>query len=310
MSRTTGKWFCVINPAANRGNGTRCVPEVRRFLSERNIPHEILVTTQSSEAMPYVVERAADHDVIIAAGGDGTVHEVVNGLMQAYAQSGGQPPKAALGVLPIGSGNDFAKMLQMPKELRPALEAIATGSRRLIDIGRISVDGDHARYFDNNVGIGFDAYVNYESIQIKSLRGVLIYLAAVFKSLFKYQHPMAEIRINGETINNKILMMTTGNGSCSGGGFYITPHAKIDDGWLDVCIVDSRSKLKMLLDLPTVMQGKHDGAPGVRMYRTKNVRIASSELLPIHADGEVVSMDAHTVELEVMPTAIHAIFAH
>lgn len=121
---------------------------------------------------------------------------------------------------------------------------------------------------------------------------------------------MAEIRINGETINNKILMMTTGNGSCSGGGFYITPHAKIDDGWLDVCIVDSRSKLKMLLDLPTVMQGKHDGAPGVRMYRTKNVRIASSELLPIHADGEVVSMDAHTVELEVMPTAIHAIFAH
>lgn len=301
------KWFVVINPASNRGSGAKCEPEIRQWLHQQKIEHEVLVTTQSSEALPYVVEKTFDHDAIIAAGGDGTVHEVINGMMQARAKNGHSENMASLGVLPIGSGNDFVKMLGIPVNLHKAFRILEQKKTMPVDIGQISVDGNHTRFFNNNIGVGFDAYVNYESIKIKHLRGVAIYLTAVIKSLFKYQPPLMHVHINGETFSRRILMLTIGNGRCSGGGFYITPDAKIDDGLFDVCAVDAMSKSRMLTSLVKVMKGAHLNLPGVMLRRTVEVDIRSDQALPIHADGEVVSLDAHEIKLKILPSVLQVI---
>ena len=304
MSR---KWFIVINPASNRGSGAKCEPEIRQWLESRNIEHEVLVTTQSSEALPYVVEKSLDHDVIVAAGGDGTVHEVINGMMQARAKNGHSENMAALGVLPIGSGNDFVKMLNVPVHLHKAFRILEQQKTMPVDIGQISVDGNHTRFFNNNIGIGFDAYVNYESIKIKHLRGVAIYLTAVLKSLFKYKPPFMHVEIGSEKFSRNILMLTIGNGRCSGGGFYITPNAEVDDGFFDVCAIDSMSKGRMLSSLVKVMKGAHLNLEGVMLRRSTEVQIRSDEPLPIHADGEVVTLDAHEIKLKIIPSALKVI---
>lgn len=304
MSR---KWFVVINPAANRGVGARCEPEIRHWLDREKIEHEVLVTTQSSEALPYVMEKTFDHDVIVAAGGDGTVHEVINGMMQARVKNGHTENMAALGVLPIGSGNDFVKMLNVPVHLHKALHILKHKQTMPVDVGQISVDGNHTRFFNNNIGIGFDAYVNYESIKIKHLRGVAIYLTAVIKSIFKYHPPLMHVDIGGDKFSRKILMLTIGNGRCSGGGFYITPDAKVDDGLFDVCSIDAMGKGRMLASLLKVMKGTHLNIQGVSLRRSVEVRIRSDEALPIHADGEVVSLDAHEIKLKILPSALQVI---
>ncbi|MCB0834305.1 MAG: diacylglycerol kinase family lipid kinase [Bacteroidetes bacterium] len=304
MSR---KWFLIINPASNRGQGTKAVSVIREWLARQEIEHEILVTTQSAEAMPYVMEKAFDHDLIIAAGGDGTVHEVINGMMQARENKDQSKTMACLGILPIGSGNDFVKMLNVPVSLPRALDILLKGQSMKMDVGRISVDGNHSRYFNNNIGIGFDAYVNYESIKIKRLRGVAIYLTAVVKSLFAYQHPTVSYTLNGNTVERKILMLTVGNGLCAGGGFYITPDARLDDGVFDICIVDSMSKPGMLRSLPRVMKGTHTFLKTVSMHKSDRIEIHSKEPLPIHADGEVVTLDAHSIQMDLVPSAIQVL---
>lgn len=301
------KWFVVINPASNRGAGAKCEPEIRRWLDLQKIEHEVLVTTQSSEALPYVIEKTYDHDVIVAAGGDGTVHEVINGMMQARTKNGHAENMAALGVLPIGSGNDFVKMLNVPVHLNKAFQILQKKNTMPVDVGQISVDGNHTRFFNNNIGVGFDAYVNYESIKIKHLRGVAIYLTAVLKSLFKYKPPFMHVNIGGEKFSRKILMLTIGNGRCSGGGFYITPDAKVDDGLFDVCTINSMSKGRMLSSLLKVMKGTHLNISGVSLHRTTEIHIQSEDALPIHADGEVVTLDAHDIKLKIIPSVLNVI---
>jgi diacylglycerol kinase (ATP) len=105
----------------------------------------------------------------------------------------------------------------------------------------------------------------------------------------------------------KILLMTTGNGRCSGGGFYITPNAKMDDGLFDVCIIDTMTKIDMLKNLPKVMTGKHLNMKEVTLHQTEEIRIQSVDALPIHADGEVVSLDAHDIRMKIIPAALHAV---
>ncbi|MBL7960497.1 diacylglycerol kinase family lipid kinase [bacterium] len=301
------KWFVVINPASNRGSGSKCEPEIRHWLDRQKIDHDVLVTTQSSEALPYVIEKTYSHDVIVAAGGDGTVHEVINGMMQARVKNGKTDNMAALGVLPIGSGNDFVKMINIPVHLQKAFNILEQKKIMSVDVGQISVDGNHTRFFNNNIGVGFDAYVNYESIKIKHLRGVAIYLTAVLKSLFKYKPPFMRVDIGGEKFSRNILMLTIGNGKCSGGGFYITPNAKIDDGFFDVCAIDAMGKGRMLSSLVKVMKGAHLNVAGVMLRRATEVEIHSDEALPIHADGEVVTLDAHEIKLKIIPSALQVI---
>lgn len=286
----------IVNPTAGRGRGQRVAQEVERGLVELGIPFALDMTTQPGEAV-HLARRAreAGFETVVAAGGDGTVHEVVNGLAQA-ADAAGAEVVGRLGVLPIGSGNDMAVMSGVPLRLHEALQRLAQPRTRRIDLGRIN-----DRYFDNSIGAGFEAQVTVESRKIRRLRGMLIYLTAIFRALGRYPSPPMRVQWDGGEVYKRILMVSVGNSRRSGGGFYVTPDAIQDDGLLDLGIADALPTWRILGLLPRVMRGTHKSDPAIFLTRTTHIVVECQHPLPVHADGEVIYTDAHRLEISVQP---------
>ena len=248
-----------------------------------------------------LAQRAAEagRDLIVAAGGDGTLNEVVNGVMQARQQGA----TVRLGVMPIGSGNDFAGALGIPTDLPLAAEILKRGATRRIDIGTVN-----GRYFANNVGIGFEAQVNIEAHKMTWLRGQAMYLMAIFRAIGSFPHPVVQIDRDGQRTENKsILMVTAGNNRRIGGGFLVFPEAVPDDGLLDLCVVDAIPRREILRLLPKLPKGNHVGKSCVEMTRFKHLVVESESPLPVHADGEILWNDAHRVEIEVLPDRLDVV---
>ncbi|MEL6824274.1 MAG: YegS/Rv2252/BmrU family lipid kinase, partial [Calditrichota bacterium] len=209
--------YCLIlNPAAGRGEAARKKDALVRAFDNIAPNLEVHITAAPGDARKIAGRYRDAGQVVIVAGGDGTVHEVINGLV------GGN---AAMGVIPIGSGNDFVKMLSLPTELGDAINVIKANRRKKIDLGKIN-----DVWFSNGLGIGFDADVVVEANKIERLRGFLIYLVAVLKTLRTFTNRTVKIEVDNTIVEKSIFMISVGNGSCQGGGFYLTPDAKIDDG--------------------------------------------------------------------------------
>jgi YegS/Rv2252/BmrU family lipid kinase len=283
----------IINPYSGRGNGAKVAGEIEKILREKKIDFEMELTTKPKEATEIAKKSAEKFEVVVAVGGDGTFHEVVKGLVGT---------KAMLGLMPVGSGNDFAKMFNIDTDIYKSIEILQNGKTKLIDLGKCNDE-----YFDNSVGIGFDAVVTYESYKIKKLRGMAIYLSAVIKTTFTYKSPKVEIIYNGKKLHKKAFMITIGNGTRQGGGFYITPDAKIDDGLLDICIIDNLSKMQVFQHLPKTLDGSHTGLKEVTMDKTDKIIIESEDNLPVHCDGEILGMNLHKIEIEVIPKILKVI---
>lgn len=303
------RYLFIVNPVSNRGRAARLLPKIELLLTSQQIDHDYFTTGKSGDAMNKARESAFEYDVIVAVGGDGTVHEVANGLMQARQSNHHLRKPARLGVVPIGSGNDFVKMVGLHKGIDEAIRDLADHRFVPLDIGSISVDGGPVRYFMNNVGIGFDAFVNSESLKIRMLKGLPMYLTAAVKSIFVYPHPTVHVQAGDRTFTDKVLLVNVGNGRCSGGGFYLTPEAKINDGLLDICAIRSLTKAGILTKLPKALTGSHVGLDEVRMFRTQELSIRSDDPLPIHADGEVVALDARDVRIRIEPSALQVMEA-
>ncbi len=292
----------IVNPTAGRGRGRRLIGHIERGLSDLGVPYALEVTGQPGEAV-HLARRAreAGFDTVVAAGGDGTVHEVVNGLAQA-ADAAGAAVVGRLGVLPIGSGNDMATMTGVPSPLTSALQRLVQPQIRRIDLGRIN-----GRYFDNSVGAGFEAQVTVESHKIRHLRGMLIYLAAVLRALGSYPAPPMRVQWDDGEVYKRILMVSIGNSRRAGGGFYVTPDAIQDDGLLDLGIADALPTWRILGLLPRVMRGTHKSDPAIYLTRTTHVLVECQYPLPVHADGEVIYTDARRLEIDVQPQRLEVV---
>jgi YegS/Rv2252/BmrU family lipid kinase len=242
--------------------------------------------------------------LVVVAGGDGTLNEVVNGLLQA-----GRPDALpALGVIPIGSGNDFAWSAGIPLDLGNACQRLLDGRTRTIDVGHIREANGRERYFINGCGAGFDAQAALEVERFKRLPGFLIYLAAVLKTIvFHHQVPLLRINLDGREWSQPSMMLTIGNGRRLGGGFLVTPEAELDDGLLDVCISGQLSRLGILSVLPRFVRGTHVTHPQVQMERARQVKVESSLPLAIHLEGESFATDAREFELSVIPGSLKLI---
>jgi diacylglycerol kinase family enzyme len=155
------------------------------------------------------------------------------------------------------------------------------------------------RCFFNGVGAGFDAEVAVRTREFKHLKGTLLYLAAVFKTLGRYSSPEYEVTVDGESRIARNLLMAIGNGTCAGGGFYLTPEARVDDGLLDLCIVRHLSIPRLLSVMPLAMRGKHGKAKEVTFLRGKRIGIRSSSPFYVHADGEIVGRGTHDLAVEL-----------
>lgn len=292
----------IHNPIANRGRARRLRASLEAW---GRVWGEIEV--QSTEWPGHAAElarRAAGDgfDVVAAAGGDGTVHEVVNGLVE-----NGQAA-AHLGVIPLGTGNDLAWSLGIPPDPAAAIAQLFTGRPQPLDLGQITLQDGRQRLFANGLGIGFDAMIAIESTRIQGLKGVPLYVAAALKTiLFKYYSPQFTMRFDDDEVSHSVLLLAIGNGRRAGGAFLMTPDADTRDGRVDSCTVRPVSRFYMLRMLLRLTKGTHVTLPPVTMRRHSSVHVTADEPLPIHSDGEIIAAldDAiHAVSITTLPGVI------
>lgn len=293
----------IINPEAGRGKSRRMDDMIHGFLRGRNVNYEIQKTTKASEATSIAVESAKRFDVVVAVGGDGTANEVANGIIGSGA---------TMGVIPTGSGNDFAKLLGMDDKPEISVGQVLSGKSEKIDSGTIDlVDQSNSRTtrkFVNSIGVGFDAVVAYESQRIKRLKGIPLYLLSVLKSLKNYSPHRFEMSFDGKAeASDSYYLVCVGNGNREGGGFYVTPGAHPGDGRFEVCTVRNVSLLRALKILPTVLKGAHGKFSEVRFLNSTNVKIGSSKPFVVHCDGEILGVENSQVEMQINPGSLEVI---
>lgn len=309
MKRT----LVILNPYSGRGNGLRLEDAIARAMADAGAPFDLVKTERPGHAIALAHEATtAGYAVVAAAGGDGTISEVVNGLMQAHPL---EPPAGVLGVLPIGSGNDFATMVGVPLELAAAVKNLCRARTRLVDVGTAAVhegDRDLFRYFDNNLGVGLEAAVTLESYKIRRLRGTLLYVTAAVRALIHNKSPRMRMRWttrDGEAgeHDHRTLLISVGNSRRTGGGFYLTPDALLDDRSLDVAVARDVPRPEVLALLPLALVGKHTGHRAVTMLRVDTLHIAVPDGAPVQLDGEVVAERATEVSIGVLPHHLEVI---
>lgn len=298
----------ILNPRAGDGAGRRVRPELERELGRRGITFAIEETERPGHAVELARAAAArGAPVVVAAGGDGTIHEVANGLLQA--RDDGNPARTALGIVPIGTGNDFIKAVMGGTDRRHAYDALAAGCTRAIDIGRAEWEGG-AEYFVNGVGTGIDVEVVRQMRRFPRLHGLVSYLVALVRALVGFHAIPLRIRMDGERTERKVMIIAVGNGHCLGGGFYVCPEAKPDDGLLDVCIVNELNLLQIARVLPRILRGTHAGMPKVTLRRAEEVEISGTGTAPLffQLDGELREPEgARHLRVSVEPGALRVV---
>lgn len=297
----------IYNPQADRGRSYQVAGDLHQLSSEWG-GADWIGTEYPGHATELASAAAqAGYSIVVAMGGDGTVHEVLNGLMAA--DPAGRP---RLGVVPIGSGNDFAGGAGIEHDPSTALRRVFQGGEpKPIDVGKVVDGSGRTEYWCNVLGIGFDAAINVHSRDIPLLHGFGMYLAAtLWTILLKYERPMLDLDLDGKKSSSRFLMLTLGNGTREGGGFRTTPDALMDDGWLDYLLVDPVSRLRMLRLIPEVMQGTQGRFPEAHLGRFRKLSLKADMALPIEADGEMFApyaADVREVSVEILPGALQVI---
>jgi diacylglycerol kinase (ATP) len=302
------KYKVIANPAAGGGAGARAIPHVKRLLAKHGLDFDVVCTERPWHAAELAREAAAaGYDVLVAAGGDGTANEVINGLMAA--QRAGQPAPA-LGVLCIGRGNDFAYGVGVPHDLELACQVLAADHRRTIDVGRVAGGMyPQGRYFGNCVGVGFDAIGSIEAAKLPRLGGFLSYLIAVLKTIFLYYRaPLTTVKYDEQTLTQPSLLVSIMNGQRLGGGFTMAPDAQPDDGLFDLCIAHEVSRARMFALIPHFLRGTQATQEPITTGRAARVSITALEgALPAQTDGEILCIDGQRLEIELLPRRIEVI---
>ena len=296
----------ILNPMADMGNAWTVANDLRPIIAEYGNA-DWSGTVYPTHATELAKQAGEDgYDMVIAMGGDGTVHEVVNGLMQIPAVR-----RPVMGVVPVGSGNDFAHSINIPMQSDYALAHALKGDPSTVDVGLMTDENGRQEYFDNTVGIGFDAVVTIRSHKLPVVRGFLMYFTAVIQTIFlNHQPSKMTIQTDNETIEQANLMVTVCNGPREGGGFMIAPDAKNDDGILDYTLVSKCSRPMMFRLIPEFMNGTHERFSQIKIGTCKKLLLKSELPVYIHADGEIYTSfgsNLHKVDFEILPDAIKVV---
>jgi diacylglycerol kinase (ATP) len=279
------KLHFVVNPAAGRNRGTKIMPIIQQAMESRGESFGLSVTSGPGEASKLAALAAREADVIVAVGGDGTINEVVNGI---------RGRDVTLGILPVGSGNDFVKMLSIPINVAEAIQLLFNGRERKVDLGVVN-----DRLFVNSLGIGIDAAVARTMNRCRWLPGKAAYHYGVFTNLFFYHCRTIRWSADDEEGEMKSLLAAVMNGTTYGGGFHVAPKARCDDGLLDMVIAGRYGVVGRARYLPVFKKGKHLSLPKVVWRRARKVKIMSDSILPIQVDGELLSTAGGGTEVEI-----------
>ena len=298
------KTTIIFNPKANLGRALQIEEKLRSCLPDNS--HIEWIQTEHIGHATHIAQSAVEScsDRIIAIGGDGTIHEVINGLMKSRKEK-----LPILGIVPVGSGNDFAFSLGISTDPSKALDQSLSGEDQPIDIGYLKNSKGEIEYWSNAVGIGFDAIVVIHTRKMQYLKGFTVYFAAVLRTLF-FNHNAFHLEtvIDNKNFDKNLLMLALCNGQREGGGFYLAPQAEQNDGFLDFVILNYVSKIKLLASLPKFLDGTHTKLAHVDHGQFRSIKINAKQPLIIHTDGEIYAgFDSSIKEMEDSIPKLHTI---
>jgi len=292
-------WILILNPKAGRGKAGKMIPKIETILQKKSIKYKLIITENPKHAESITEKKiTSGYRRFAAIGGDGTINEVVNGIMKS-----GISEEITFGIIPLGGGNDYVKSAFSERNLESSIESLKSKFLRKIDVGKIE-----NFYFINSFGLGFDAVAAHYASEIKILNSLTRYLFAVLKTLFTFKGAYIKMKFNNEIREGRFLMVSVLNGKFIGGGFKVAPDAKIDSGVFVLSIIKEVSKLRILKLLPSVISGKHVHEKEVSICTTNKIEFSSAETIPVYFDGELPKLkNPNNFSVEIIPKTINLI---
>ncbi|MFI3331271.1 MAG: diacylglycerol kinase family lipid kinase [Rikenellaceae bacterium] len=307
----TKSWFAIVNPVAGNGKGLKDWPLISKLLRDNGIVPSYAFTERKYHAIELAVEAInKGFRKIIVVGGDGTIHEVVNGI---FIQQQVPTSEVLLSVIAVGTGNDWIRMFGLPRKYSEAIKAIIAGYSFLQDVSRVTYyesGVQQARYMANVAGYGFDASVNrrYNHLKEKGVHSKWLYLWSMFKAVLKYNTTGMKITVDDKLeVNDLVFSGTVGIGRYNGGGMLQTPCAVADDGLLDLTVIKRISRIGVMLRLKSLFNGKIYKLKMVSLLRGKHVKIESAPEIAIEIDGEALGYSPF--EFSVIERAVKVVVA-
>lgn len=306
---TNPEWCAIFNPNAGNAKGSKDRGRICDILNRNGIFFTELTTTGKGQATEFArVMVSEGYRKIISVGGDGTLNEIINGI---FTQASCHPSEVTIGLIPVGTGNDWGRMFGIPLVYEGAAGVIREGKTLLHDVGVVDYFmGTEKRrtYFINIAGLGFEAVVIVRTNRQKEKgrSNKAIYLYNLLRSLISYKNTPVEITIDGNTSSARIFSINIGNGRYCGGGMRQTPDALPDDGLLDITVIREMGKLEIIRNLSILYDGTILSHPKVDGYRSRGLKVASESPMFIEADGE--SLGHAPAEFSIIPAAINIIY--
>jgi diacylglycerol kinase (ATP) len=307
--------YIIANPAAGGGSAAKRIPEIHNLIKETSLDAELVLTEHRGHAIELARNAIlSGYEVIVAAGGDGTVNEVINGMLTISPSGTIRQAKdrknASLGVLCIGRGNDFAGSIGIPPDLPEGFRVLKLGKRRLVDVGRV-FGGlyPEGRFFGNCVGVGFDAVTTIQVSRMPRLGGFLSFFIAVLKTIFLYyKGPTVKLQYDDTEITLATLLVSIMNGRRLGGGFWLAPNALPDDGLFDLCIAEQMTRIEIFRIIPHFLKGTQGTQPKIHTGQAKHIIIQAVQgSLPAQTDGEILCVDGDRLEVAMLPGELEVV---
>ena len=290
------RFIILLNPYAGRGKARFVLREALEVVRREGIEIDVQESRDAQHLLALARQAAAEKpDAIVSLGGDGTHHYVLNGIV------GSEIP---LGIIPCGSGNDFAKGLGIPTRARAAAEALLAGNTRRIDLARVG-----NTFYGCIAGAGFDSVVTrYANERVRRLRGSWAYAWSILRCLKSYRPEPLKITSEAQEFSGEVIFAVVGNNVSYGGGIHLTPRAKLDDGLLDVCIVPHLGKFELLRWVPSAYRGEHLRHPRIIYFQARKVSLSTTSRLELFGDGEFMQELPATIEIVplVLPVIVPA----
>ena len=290
----------ILNPYSARWRAKERFPEAELALKKSGVEFEVAVSEKKGHSVELAEQAVKDgFSPIIAAGGDGTIGDVVHGMAKAVPEGEALPP---FGVIPLGTANDLMANLKVSTNLDEVAKTIAAGKTRLMDLCKVN-----DRYFVNNTAIGLEPVVTVIQEEISWLKGIPRYLYAAVAAIYQGTSWQAELKWDDGEYTGPISLVSIGNGACTGGLFYVTPHADLFDGKLTFTFGYVQSRLRMLGLLPLTMKagaGNFVEKDEIHEINTTHLSIKLTESSPSHADGEIFNRELYEAKYQIFPARL------
>ena len=293
-------WFVILNPHAGSGRGTKDQAEILRSLRKAELRYKLAVSDFPKHTVQLTIQAITDgYRNLIVAGGDGTLNEAVNGILSQTVCS---PEKITIGVIPVGTGNDWIKTFGIPNDYKGAVKIIKKGNTMRQDVGRITFPENNSMktcYFANMAGFGFDAMVAEKTNRLKDKgrKGISIYLQALGSSFWNYQTAKTRVVIDGHEFDELIFSVSIGIGKFNGGGMMQAPGAVPDNGLFQVTIIRKIGLFGILQNLSGLYSGKFVQDRRVSAHFAGNVSISAAKNIAGEADGEILGDNKFEIDL-------------